>query len=52
MRLWEKYKKMTVCVMDPSSKVWLKLDNTRKSDVAPLSLDEILNLAEQNRLFT
>ena len=43
---------MTACVMDPSSKKWLKLDNTRKSDVAPLSLDETLNLAEQNHLFT
>ena len=30
------------------SKVWLKLENAKKSDAILLSLDEILSLAEQN----
>ena len=33
--------------MGPLSKVWLKLENAKKSDTSPLSLDEILSLLEQ-----
>ena len=33
--------------MGPLSKVWLKLENARKSDTPPLSLDKILSLLEQ-----
>ena len=31
----------------PLSKVWLTLENARKSDAPPLSLDKILSLLEQ-----
>ena len=34
--------------MGPLSKVWLKLENVKKSDALLLSLDEILSLAEEN----
>lgn len=34
--------------MGPFSKVWLKLENVKKSDALLLSLDEILSLAEEN----
>lgn len=33
--------------MGPLSKVWLKLENVKKSDALLLSLDEILSLAEE-----
>ena len=33
--------------MGPLSKVWLKLENAKKSDAPPLSLDKILILLEQ-----
>ena len=33
--------------MGPLSKVWLKLENAKKSDAPPLSLDKILSLLEQ-----
>ena len=39
--------KRTLSVMGPLSKVWLKLENAKKSDAPPLSLDEILSLLEQ-----
>ena len=42
-----KIQKITLSVMVPLSKVWLKLENAKKSDAAPLSLDEILSLLEQ-----
>ena len=35
-------------MMGPLSKVWLKLENAKKSDAPPLSLDEILSLLEQS----
>ena len=43
----EKKLKRTLSVMGPLSKVWLKLENVKKSDAPPLSLDEILSLPEQ-----
>ena len=42
-----KIQERTLSVMDPLSKVWLKLENAKKSDAPPLSLDEILSLLEQ-----
>ena len=42
-----KIQKRTLSVMDPLSKVWLKLENAKKSDAPPLSLDEIRSLLEQ-----
>ena len=39
--------KRTLSVMGPLSKVWLKLENAKKTDAPPLSLDEILSLLEQ-----
>ena len=42
-----KIQERTLFVIDPSSKVWLKLENAKKSDAPPLSLDEILSLLEQ-----
>ena len=42
-----KIQKRTLSVMGPLSKVWLKLENAKKSDAPPLSLDEILSLLEQ-----
>ena len=39
--------KRTLSVMGPLSKVWLKLENAKKSDAPPLSLDEVLSLLEQ-----
>ena len=33
-------------MMGPLSKVWLKLENAKKSDAPPLSLDEILRLLQ------
>ena len=33
--------------MGPFSKLWLKLENGKKSDAPPLSLDKILSLLEQ-----
>ena len=42
-----KTQKRTLSVMGPLSKVWLKLENAKKSDAPPLSLDEILSLLEQ-----
>ena len=42
-----KIQKRTISVMGPLSKVWLKLENAKKSDAPPLSLDEILRLLEQ-----
>ena len=47
-----KIQKITLSVMVPLSKVWLKLENAKKSDAAPLSLDEILSLLEQTIFFT
>ena len=41
-----KIQKRTLSVMGPLSKVWLKLENAKKSDAPPLSLDEILSLPE------
>ena len=43
-----KIQKRTLSVMGPLSKVWLKLENAKKSDAPPLSLDEILSLLEQS----
>ena len=34
-------------MMAPLSKIWLKLENAKKSDTPPLSLDEILHLLKQ-----
>ena len=42
-----KIQKKTLSVMGPLSKVWLKLENARKSDAPPLPLEEILSLLEQ-----
>ena len=42
-----KIQKRTLSVMGPLSKVWLKLENARKSDAPPLPLEEILSLLEQ-----
>ena len=42
-----KIKKRALYVMGSLSKVWLKLENAKKSDALPLSLDEILSLLEQ-----
>ena len=42
-----KIQKKTLSVMGPLSKVWLKLENAKKSDAPPLPLDEILSLLEQ-----
>ena len=42
-----KIQKRTLSVMGPLSKVWLKLENAKKSDAPPLSLDKILSLLEQ-----
>ena len=42
-----KIQERTLSVMGPLSKVWLKLENAKKSDAPPLSLDEILSLLEQ-----
>ena len=42
-----KIQKRTLSVMGPLSKVWLKLENAKKSDAPPLSLDEIRSLLEQ-----
>ena len=42
-----KIQKRTMSVMGPLSKVWLKLENAKKSDAPPLSLDEILSLLEE-----
>ena len=39
--------KRALPVMGPLSKVWLKLENAKKSDAPPLSLDKILSLLEQ-----
>ena len=39
--------KRTLSVMGPLSKMWLKLENAKKTDAPPLSLDEILSLLEQ-----
>ena len=39
--------KRTFSVVGPLSKVWLKLENPKKSDAPPLSLDQILSLLEQ-----
>ena len=47
MRFWEKYRKGALSVMGRSSKVWLKLENAKKSDTRSLSLEEILSLVEQ-----
>ena len=47
MRFWEKYRKGAPSVMGRLSKVWLKLENAKKSDARPLSLEEILSLVEQ-----
>ena len=33
--------------MAPLSKVWLKLENAKKSDAPAMSLDEILSLLEE-----
>ena len=37
--------------MDPLSKVWLKLENAKKSDAPPLSLEEFLSLLEQTLFY-
>ena len=42
-----KIQERTLFVIDTSSKVWLKLENAKKSDAPPLSLDEILSLLEE-----
>ena len=42
-----KIQKRTLSVMGPLSKVWLKLENAKKSDAPPLSLDETPSLLEQ-----
>ena len=42
-----KIQKRNLSVMSLLSKVWLKLENAKKSDASPLSLDEILSLLEQ-----
>ena len=46
MRSWKKRKSVN-SVMGLLSTVWLKLENAKKSEVPPLSLDEILSLIEQ-----
>lgn len=51
LRYWwnsGKIQKRDLSVMGPFSKVWLKLENVKKSDALLLSLDEILSLAEEN----
>ena len=45
MRFWEKHRKELSPWWVP--KVWLKLENARKPDTPPLSLDNILSLLEQ-----
>ena len=42
-----KIQKRALSVMGPLSKVWLKLENAKKSDAPPLSLDKTLSLLEQ-----
>ena len=42
-----KIQKRALSVMGPLSEVWLKLENAKKSDAPPLSLDEILRPLEQ-----
>ena len=42
-----KIQKRTLSVMGPLSKVWLKLENAKKSDAPPLSVDETPSLLEQ-----
>ena len=42
-----KIQKRALSVMGPLFKVWLKLENAKKSDAPPLSLDKTLSLLEQ-----
>ena len=42
-----KIQKKMLSVMAPLSKVWLQLENAKKSDTSPLSLDEIPSLLDQ-----
>ena len=42
-----KIQERTLSVMGPLSKVWLKLENAKKSDAPLLSLDKILSLLKQ-----
>lgn len=43
----EKIQKRDLSMLGPLSKVWLKMENTEKSDAPPLSLSKILSLPEQ-----
>ena len=43
-----KIQKKALSLTSPLSKVWLKLENVKKSDAPPLSLDKIRSLLEQN----